>query len=277
MVNSVHFSNHTGYKEGWTGDVLNGDQLRSILKGLEKNDLTSDIGHVLTGYIGSESFLNAVLDVLSSLRKQRPSVRFVCDPVLGDENHFYVPNVGKELVRVYREKVIPLANIVTPNQFEVEQLTGLSIGSLEDAKRACVALLDMGPSLIFITSLNLQKDVITIVAAQRRRHDTHNNDTTTITDDTDDEDEFWAIDSPLYEGHFGGTGDLTAALLLGHTAANNDDVKKCMEQVIGTMHAVIRRTHETAGETVFSKELKLIASKKDIENPPPCLFEARRI
>lgn len=271
MVNSVHFSNHTGYKEGWTGDVLNGDQLRSILEGLEKNDLTSDIGHVLTGYIGSESFLNAVLDVLSSLRKQRPSVRFVCDPVLGDENHFYVPNVGQELVRVYREKVIPLANIVTPNQFETEQLTGLSIGSLEDAKRACVALLDMGPSLIFITSLNLQKDVITIVAAQRRQRQDDTDNT------TNDDDEFWAIDSPLYEGHFGGTGDLTAALILGHTAANNDDVRKCMEQVIGTMHAVIRRTHETAGETVFSKELKLIASKKDIEHPPPCLFEARRI
>jgi pyridoxine kinase len=268
VVNSVQFSNHTGYQKGWTGDVLNGDQLRSILTGLEQNDLLQDVGHLLTGYIGSESFLTAVLQVLTTLRKDgKNKVRFICDPVLGDGGKFYVP---EELVQVYRERVIPLADVVTPNQFEVEQLTGIKVTSIEEAKKACVALLAMGPSLVFITSLVLNdkgetddSKTIAILSAQRNN-------------DKGEDDEFWRIDSPLFEGHFTGTGDLTAALLLGHTANESNNLKSSMEKVISTMHAVIKRTNESAGDTVVSKELKLIASKTDIENPPHT-FVAYRI
>ena len=60
VVNSVHFSNHTGYPNGFKGDILKGNQLKEILCGLEANDLLRDIGYVLTGYIGSQSFLEAV-------------------------------------------------------------------------------------------------------------------------------------------------------------------------------------------------------------------------
>jgi pyridoxine kinase len=268
VVNSVHFSNHTGYPGGWTGDVLNGDQLRSILDGLEKNGLLHNVAHLLTGYIGSESFLTAVLEVLCTLRKHG-TVRFVCDPVLGDAGQFYVP---QELVQVYREKVIPLADVVTPNQFEVQHLTGVEIKTLDDAKKACRILLDMGPKLVFITSLDLQDGdesedaVITILSAQRNDN----------TGGSSCEDEFWRIDAPLFDGHFTGTGDLTAALLLGHTAKAPHDLKGCMEKVVSTMHAVIKRTHDASGATVLSKELKLIASKTDIENPQ-LLFEAYTI
>jgi len=265
VVNSVHFSNHTGYEGGWTGDVLNGDQLRAILEGLDKNGLLQDVAHLLTGYIGSESFLTAVLEVLITLRKYR-KVRFVCDPVLGDAGHFYVP---EELVKVYREKVIPLADVVTPNQFEIEHLTGIAVKTMEDAKKACRVILDMGPTLVFITSLELQDETetepgestITILSAKRN--------------ETGD-DQFWRIESPLFPGRFTGTGDLTAALLLGHTAKTPNDLKGCMEKVVSTMHAVIKRTHESSGDTVASKELKLVASKTDIENPPS-LYEAHRI
>jgi len=113
VVNSVHFSNHTGYPNGWEGDVLAGDQLRAILDGLQRNALLDNIGHVLTGYIGSESFLEAVLEVVHTLRANGKAVRFVCDPVLGDKGEFYVP---KELVGLYRERVLPLADVVTPNE-----------------------------------------------------------------------------------------------------------------------------------------------------------------
>ena len=272
VVNSVHFSNHTGYPSGWTGDVLNGDQLRSILSGLEKNGLLQNVGHLLTGYIGSESFLTAVLEVLTTLRKYN-TVRFVCDPVLGDAGKFYVP---QELVQVYREKVIPLADVVTPNQFEVQQLTGIEITTVEDAKRACQILLDMGPTLVFITSVELKDSksmkspVITILSAQRSYKSTNRSDI------GDFDDEFWRFDAPLFDGHFTGTGDLTAALLLGHSAKAPHNVKACMEKVVSSMHGVIKRTHESSGNTVFSKELKLIASKSDIENPPS-LFEAYKI
>ncbi|GBG73017.1 hypothetical protein CBR_g12736 [Chara braunii] len=124
-INSVQFSNHTGFRS-WSGHVLDGDQLWELIEGLDANNLLN-YTHLLTGYIGSVSFLNRVLAVVDKLRKVNPNLIFVCDPVLGDEGQFYVP---ADLVPVYREKVVPLAQLLTPNQFEVEQLVGFRFGEL---------------------------------------------------------------------------------------------------------------------------------------------------
>lgn len=258
VVNSVHFSNHTGYVEGFEGDVLQGEQLVKLLDGLERNGLLDNIGHLLTGYIGSESFLLQVIHVLQTLRKHS-NVRFVCDPVLGDAGQFYVP---RELVKVYRERVIPLANVVTPNQFEVEQLTGISVKTIEDALTACAVLHKMGPELVF-TSIVLEGDDSIAILASQQAHD--------------GSPQAWRIDSPLLAGQYTGTGDLCAALLLGHTALVQDDLPAAIENVANTMLAVIQRTHEaSSGDgSVSSRELKLIQSKNDIENPPNNLKATR--
>lgn len=261
VINSVHFSNHTGYSGGVEGDVLNGNQLRQVLHGLEKNCLLKNVGHLLTGYIGSESFLEAVLDVLRTVRKANAHVRFVCDPVLGDGGSFYVP---KELVSVYREKVIPLADVVTPNQFEVEQLTGISVKTIEDAQAACQKLHTMGPKLVFITSMILSADESSIAILASQRQD-------------DGQDEVWRIDSPVLPGVFTGTGDLCTALLLGHTAKDPSNLATAMERVSNTMFAVIKRTTEdSSADCTASRELRLVQSKHDIENPP-ATFQAYRI
>lgn len=256
VVNSVHFSNHTGYTEGWEGDVLGGDQLRKILQGLERNGLLTETGHLLTGYIGSESFLQAVLEVLQTVRRYN-SVRFVCDPVLGDKGRFYVPET---LVEVYRSSVIPLADLVTPNQFETEQLTGIKVDSLESAMTACKALHDMGPSMVVITSVVLDTAVETMSMIASQRVGT--------------KDQVYKIDFPLLPGHFTGTGDLCAALLLAHTAQG--DLAAALEATINTMARVLERTAAAAGETVQSRELQLIQSKSDIERPP-ARFKAVRV
>jgi pyridoxine kinase len=259
FVNSVHFSNHTGYEHGLKGDVMNGEQLKSILKGLEDNGLLGDVGYVLTGYIGSATFCEAILTVLLTIRQYNPQVIFVCDPVLGDHGKFYVP---KELVQVYIDTVIPLADVVTPNQFEVEQLTGITIATLQDARNACDKLHAMGPSLVFITSMVLvvvgeepspDEKKMSILASKRVKGK---------------DDEVWQIDCPMIPGSFTGTGDLTASLLLAHLAKVPDNLPVVMEKVINTMYAVIQRTHTLAGTSAKSRELKLIQSKQDIENPP---------
>lgn len=274
IVNSVHFSNHTGYPNGFEGDVLDGNQLKTILEGLKRNGLLQNVGHVLTGYIGKESFLRGVLDVLQTLRNlstEGKRVRYVCDPVLGDSGKFYVP---QELVSIYRDEMIPLADVVTPNQFEVEQLTGISVNNMEDAKRAARALHDMGPELVVITSL-VFKDAggvrkgdktITILASIRVKGDT-----------AVCEDELWSIDSPILPGRFTGTGDLCAALLLGWTARESNNLPMAMEKVISTMYSVIKSTWEHSNNlNKQNNELRLIQSKRVIEDPP-ALFEAQRV
>eukprot|EP00586_Coscinodiscus_wailesii_P017092 CAMPEP_0172513388 /NCGR_PEP_ID=MMETSP1066-20121228/252118_1 /TAXON_ID=671091 /ORGANISM="Coscinodiscus wailesii, Strain CCMP2513" /LENGTH=331 /DNA_ID=CAMNT_0013293627 /DNA_START=55 /DNA_END=1050 /DNA_ORIENTATION=+ len=283
IINSVQFSNHTGHPHGWDGDVLDGDQLASLLSGLRRNSLLDNVGHLLTGYIGSASFLRAVLDVLRMCRREddeqecrrRQHVRYVCDPVLGDNGKFYV---SSDLVPIYKNEVLPLADVVTPNQFELEQLTGLSIGNLNDVKVACAALHDLGPGLVLVTSLTFADcESLTVIASRRKRRS-----------DGTDEDEMWRIDTPIIEGHFTGTGDVCAALLLAWTAIHPHDLSLALEKVTGTMHLIIRRTaelsqHCAAGDVlsgsnaVASRELKLIQSKEFIEHPPADMFKAKRL
>lgn len=280
FINSVHFACHTGYKHFPHGEVMNGDQLRTVLEGLELNGLIGDdgenggdnsdpIGSVLTGYIGSASFLEAVLDVLGTVRKYNPKARFVCDPVLGDDGAFYVP---EDLVDVYKRVVIPKADVVTPNQFETEQLTGIKVETIDDARKACEALHKMGPSVVFITSAILDatastgdssdntdeendcEKLITIIASKRNN--------------ADGESQMWRIDCPKIPGSFTGTGDVTASLLLGHLENHPNDLPLVMEKVINTMYLLIKRTHEAKGKTVRSKELRLVQSKDIIEDPP---------
>jgi len=188
IANSTHFSNHTGYAGGFEGDVLQGDQLRAILAGLERNGLLRNIRHLLTGYIGSKTFLRSVLHVIKKLKDETGGrVRYVCDPVLGDNKRFYVP---QELVEVYKMEIIPLADVVTPNQFEVEALTGNAIKNVDDAIDACKALHDMGPSTAIITSIEFDSNPgkLAIFASQRNKNKT----------------EIWRIDSPFIEGRYTG-------------------------------------------------------------------------
>lgn len=109
------------------------------MSGLQINDL-DNVSHLLTGYVGSASFLEQVYETVKQLKKKNPELVYgmnncfsrnpwipiqetynlefsVCDPVMGDNGQMYVP---EELLEIYRDKLIPLADVITPNQFEVE-------------------------------------------------------------------------------------------------------------------------------------------------------------
>lgn len=94
IINSVQFSNHTGYKV-FTGKRLGGDDLHELLDGMETNNLLADAhSHLLTGYIGSVSLLDAIVRVYERLRAAQSHPErlvYVCDPVMGDLGKLYVP------------------------------------------------------------------------------------------------------------------------------------------------------------------------------------------
>ena len=116
-INSVNFSNHTGYPT-IKGTKMDGDQLWDLFMGLEANGLAR-YSHMLTGYIGNESFLRMIVKVLVRLREICPKVVYVCDPVMGDEGKLYV---SQDLVSVYRDEVVGHADVIVPNSFEAELL-----------------------------------------------------------------------------------------------------------------------------------------------------------
>ncbi|XP_010916349.1 pyridoxal kinase [Elaeis guineensis] len=251
-INSVQFSNHTGYPT-FRGQVLNGQQLWDLIEGLGANELLY-YTHLLTGYIGSVSFLDTVLQVVERLRSINPGLIYVCDPVMGDEGKLYVP---KELVAVYREKVVPVASMLTPNQFEVELLTGLRVTCERDGLEACNILHAAGPTKVVITSLHIEDNLLLIGSHQRVKGQPP---------------EQFKIVIPNIPAYFTGTGDLMTALLLGWSNKYPDNLDKASELAVSSLQAVLQRTvgdYEKAGfdPQSSSLEIRLIQSQDDIRSP----------
>ncbi|XP_019420047.1 PREDICTED: pyridoxal kinase [Lupinus angustifolius] len=251
-INSVQFSNHTGYPT-FKGQVLNGEQLWELIEGLEGNNLLY-YTHLLTGYIGSVSFLNTVLEVISKLRSVNPELTYVCDPVMGDEGKLYVP---QELISVYREKVVPVASMLTPNQFEAELLTEFRIQSEEDGREACRLLHSAGPSKVVITSINIDGNLLLIGSNQKEKGQ---------------EPKQFKIAIPKIPAYFTGTGDLMTALLLGWSNKYPDNLEKAAELAVSSLQALLHRTindYKSAGHDPQSTslEIRLIQSQDDIRSP----------
>ena len=109
----AQFSNHTGYAKGVRGQVLDDKQLRELIEGLKMNEL--DIySHIINGYIGSDTLLKQLKGTIQDFKSKNPDLVFVCDPVMGDTGPgWYVP---KSLLPIYRDEILPLADVCVPNQ-----------------------------------------------------------------------------------------------------------------------------------------------------------------
>ncbi|KAJ8545918.1 hypothetical protein K7X08_018501 [Anisodus acutangulus] len=241
-VNTVQFENSAGYPT-FKGQVLNGEQLWDLIEGLEANDLLY-YTHLLTGYIGSVSFLNTVLKVVDKLRSVNPKLKYVCDPVMGDEGKLYVP---PELVAVYCEKVVPVASMLTPNY----------ITSEKDGQEACNILHAAGPSKVVITSINIDGTLLRIGSHQKEKGQSP---------------EQFKIVIPKIPAYFTETGDLMTALLLGWSNKYPNDLDKAAELAVSSVQALLLRTladYQKAGYYCQSSslEIRLIQSQDDIRNP----------
>uniref|UniRef100_A0A161ZN27 pyridoxal kinase n=1 Tax=Daucus carota subsp. sativus TaxID=79200 RepID=A0A161ZN27_DAUCS len=208
----------------------------------------------MTGYIGSVSFLTAVLEVVDKLRSINPDLKYVCDPVMGDEGKLYVP---PELVSVYREKVVPVASMLTPNHFEAEQLTGSRILSEQDGREACNILHAAGPSKVVITSMSVDGNLILIGSHQKEKGQTP---------------EQFKILIPKIHAYFTGTGDLTTALLLGWSNKYPDNLDKAAELAVSSVQSLLARTLDDYRRVGYdpqssSLEIRLIQSQDDIRSP----------
>jgi len=198
-INSVQFSNHTGYGNGFTGQVLEGDDLDELVRGLQQNDITKQYTRMLTGYIGSATFLRKVVGVAILLREN--GCKYYCDPVLGDKGVLYVPS---ELVEIYILEVLPLVSVLTPNQFELELLSGVKIHDLESLVKAFDKVHTAGVETIIVTSCEFSQvdsDSLSLFASTRLPSDAASFKRIKVT-------------QKKQNMHFTGTGDLIAALIL---------------------------------------------------------------
>mmetsp|Transcript_9878 Transcript_9878/g.11289 ORF Transcript_9878/g.11289 Transcript_9878/m.11289 type:complete len:337 (+) Transcript_9878:203-1213(+) len=267
-INSVQFSNHTGYRNGFKGEVLSGTQLDDLISGLEANNLLMRYSYVLTGYIGSASFLRCVLKLVQKLKQRKPEFRYFCDPVMGDHGKLYVPEA---LVSIYREEVVPHVSVLTPNQFELELLTGIEISSMKDVKECFSILHSKGVETIVLTSCSISLDENAEESSSGKSFLVAScivQEQGLMSSDLKTTNSVYVASYPLIEGSYTGTGDLIAALLLAWTTKLGDDFPMAIRKAVSTMQSVLKRTLKAKKEGVNgNNELLLIQSRKSIEIP----------
>lgn len=148
-VNTVQFSNHTGYG-AWRGEVFSPAHVEDVLRGIDERGGLARCGAVLSGYLGDPAMGAVLLAQVQRLADANGAL-WCCDPVMGDVGRGFFVRPG--IPEFFRDHAVPQATILTPNQFELEYLTGAPIASLDDALRACDALHARGPRYVLVTSL----------------------------------------------------------------------------------------------------------------------------
>ncbi|WP_375458037.1 pyridoxal kinase PdxY [uncultured Enterovirga sp.] len=240
-IHTVQFSNHTGYG-AWTGRVFDGQAVDEVVEGIAARGVLAGCDGVLSGYMGSADIGQAVLGAAARVREANPRALYCCDPVIGDVGRgiFVRPGIPEFM----RDRAVPAADIVTPNQFELEYLSGRTVATLADAKAALAALRDLGPRTVLVTSLRTDAtpaDAIDLVAADR--------------------DSVWQVRTPRLGLSVNGAGDAVAALFFVHLLATGS-VREALARAASSVYGLLKRTAEAG-----SREILLVAAQEEFVRP----------
>jgi pyridoxine kinase len=246
-LDTVAFSNHTGHGR-WRGDLVAAETVAALFDGIADLGVLPSIDAVLSGYIGAAETGAVLLDIVGRVKAANPAAIFCCDPVIGDiDTGSYVRDGVAEF---FRDQAIALADIVTPNRWELEFLTGSTVTSLAEAAAAAAALRERGPGTVLLTSLDLTSDQMTMLASGP--------------------DGAWVVETPRLPVMLNGCGDVTAALFLGRLLSGAS-LPEALAATAAVMFAVIETT-----VGLGRYELALVASRDELAKPSR-RFEPRRL
>jgi len=246
-VLTVNFSNHTGYG-AWRGPLIDPADVTEVITGIEERGVLPTCDAVLSGYQGSPAVAGVVVDAVRRVKAANPAATYTCDPVMGNaaSGCFVDPGIPP----IIREQVVPVADVLTPNQFELGFLTGTDPHTLNEVLASADAARAMGPSTILVTSVETGDDTIGLMAV--------------------DGDGAWLVETPRLPMKANGSGDITAALFTAHLHETGS-ARQAVERTVSSVYAVLRATLES-GE----RELRLVAAQDAIA-VPAAEFEARRV
>lgn len=240
-IHTVQFSNHTGYG-AWKGRVFDGGMVDEVMEGIAERNVLPSCDGVLSGYMGSADIGHAILSAVERVRAANPNAVYCCDPVIGDVGRgvFVRPGIPEFM----REQAVPAADIVTPNQFELELLTDIQIRTLADAHRAVEALRDAGPKVVMVTSLVTDEtpdDTIDLMAA--------------------DEKGAFRVRTPKLDVSVNGAGDAIAALFFVHYLREKS-AAAALAKAASSIFGLLKRTKEAG-----SREILLVAAQDEFVTP----------
>jgi pyridoxine kinase len=240
-IHTVQFSNHTGYGS-WKGRVFDGPAIEELVEGIGERGVLDRCDGVLSGYMGSADIGNAILSAVAQVRALNPDALYCCDPVIGDVGRgvFVRPGIPEFM----REHAVPAADIVTPNQFELDYLSDLTTETLGDVKRAVAAVHAMGPKAVLVTSVVTKEtpsDAVDLVAGEGGR--------------------FWRVRTPKLSLSVNGAGDAIAALFFVHYARSGS-APMALAEASASVYGLLKRTEEAG-----SREILTIAAQDEFVSP----------
>jgi pyridoxine kinase len=261
-VNTVEFSNHTGYG-AWRGKVLGAELAEELVTGLGERGALPRCEALLSGYLGDAAVGRAIINAVRRVRQEAPKALYCCDPVMGDVGRgFYVK---PDIPGMFKNELVPLANIITPNQFELEALTGIETGTVDNARKALAMLHEKGPGIVLVTSYRSRDEssgrIGMLVSGESGMY------------------RITTPELPIGTG-MAGSGDLTASVFLSRYLETGDLEKAlelCTASVYGILEASYRwHSENTPPEKTGPMELRLIQAQDELSSPSN-KFEAVKI
>ncbi|WP_372729159.1 pyridoxal kinase PdxY [Nocardioides sp.] len=249
-VITVHFSNHTGYGD-WRGPLLAADDVADVINGIDDRGVLGTADAVLSGYQGDPAVGAVILDAVARVKAVNPDAIYCCDPVMGDVGRgiFVRPGIPEFM----RETVVPRADLITPNHFELDHLAGTTTRTLDEVLAAVDTLRALGPRDVLVTSVlhdGVREGHLDMVAVSDAGA--------------------WVVTTPLLPITPNGCGDVTAALYLAHLQTTGSPAV-ALASTASSVFAVLEATL-AAG----TREIALIAAQEAIAHPPHT-FDVHRL
>jgi pyridoxine kinase len=232
-------SHHPGHG-GAEGGPIPLPLLQSLIAGLTAHGCFSRCAAVLSGYLGQAAVADIVRDAVSRARAATKNCVYLCDPVLGDDGRTYV---SADVVTAVHE-LAALADILTPNEYELSLLAGYALQNRNDALRALRGLQSIGPRIVVLSSFA-------------------GNDTPANTLDVMavDGPAAWRLSLPLIAQKFFGAGDVFSALFLNFWLPKRDTAA-ALAKACSALFGVLT---ETAARG--ANELALIEAQDALVSP----------
>lgn len=221
------------------------EQFATLMQDLERAPWLGEVRAVLTGYLGHPDQAEAIAGLVQKVKALNPDATYLCDPVIGDEKGLYVPEATAVAIR---DRLLPLADMATPNRFELSWLTGVP---LEDNKALMEAALDAGPTTMLVTSAfpmmngsigNLLLTPTLALMAEHRR-----------------------VDGPT-----NGLGDLTSAVLLSRKLSGMSDEKMLQSTTAAVFEIMARSAKRGADELMLAADASSLIT-------PMAMVQMRRL
>lgn len=240
-VYTVNFSNHTGYGQ-WRGPLIDPGDVREVLLGVEERGAFTATDAVLSGYQGGEGIADVIIEAVGRVKAANPDAVYACDPVMGNAKSgcFVAPAIPDLL----RDRVVPVADIITPNQFELGYLTGTEPATFEQTLESIDLAMAMGPRVVLVTSVerpDRDPETIEMIAADDRGA--------------------WVVTTPYLPFKANGSGDVTAALFTAHYV-DSGDAALALERTASSVFGLLELTL-ASGE----RELQLVEAQEHYASP----------